>query len=194
MLLTTQYLDEADRLADSIAVIDRGRVIAEGTSDVLKDRIGGERLEVLLADAVPVAHRPRGRGGGRRGGVGMKRLVTDTLVIAERNLERLRSAPDLLLAFTVQPVMFLLLFAFVFGGAIQTPGFNYVDFLIPGIIVQNIAFGGFVTAIGLNEDLEGADRPLPHPADGSRGGAGRANTRQMWRPTCSRWPSCSSRH
>ena len=51
VLLTTQYLDEADRLADTIAVIDRGRVIAEGTSDVLKDRVGGERLEVLLADA-----------------------------------------------------------------------------------------------------------------------------------------------
>jgi ABC transporter DrrB family efflux protein len=83
----------------------------------------------------------------------MRRLVTDTLVISERNLERLRSAPDLLIAFTVQPVMFVLLFAFVFGGAIQTPGYDYVDFLIPGIIVQNIAFGGFVTALGLNEDV-----------------------------------------
>jgi ABC-2 type transport system ATP-binding protein len=50
VLLTTQYLDEADRLADSIAVIDRGRVIAEGTPDVLKDRVGGERLEVRLDD------------------------------------------------------------------------------------------------------------------------------------------------
>jgi ABC-2 type transport system ATP-binding protein len=48
VLLTTQYLDEADRLADTIAVIDRGRVIAEGTSDQLKDRLGGERLEVRL--------------------------------------------------------------------------------------------------------------------------------------------------
>jgi ABC-2 type transport system permease protein/oleandomycin transport system permease protein len=82
------------------------------------------------------------------------RLVSDTLVIAERNLVRLTRAPDLLLAFTVQPVMFVLLFVYVFGGAINTPGYsNYVDFLLPGIIVQNIAFGGFVTAIGLNEDL-----------------------------------------
>jgi ABC-2 type transport system permease protein/oleandomycin transport system permease protein len=83
----------------------------------------------------------------------MRRLVSDTLVIAERNLVRLPRAPDLLLAFTVQPVMFVLLFVYVFGGAISTPGYDYVDFLIPGIIVQNIAFGGFVTALGLNEDL-----------------------------------------
>ena len=47
-LLTTQYLDEADRLANTIAVIDRGRMIAEGTSDQLKARVGGERLEVQL--------------------------------------------------------------------------------------------------------------------------------------------------
>jgi len=51
MLLTTQYLDEADRLANQIAVIDHGRMIAEGTSDQLKDRVGGERLEVQLEDA-----------------------------------------------------------------------------------------------------------------------------------------------
>jgi ABC transporter DrrB family efflux protein len=83
----------------------------------------------------------------------MRRLLSDTMVIAERNLVRLPRAPDLLLAFTVQPIMFVLLFRYVFGGAIRTPGYSYVDFLIPGIIVQNIAFGGFVTALGLNEDV-----------------------------------------
>jgi len=75
------------------------------------------------------------------------------MIVAERNLIRLPRAPDLLLAFTVQPVMFVLLFVYVFGGAINTPGYDYTDFLIPGIIVQNIAFGGFVTALGLNEDV-----------------------------------------
>jgi ABC transporter DrrB family efflux protein len=83
----------------------------------------------------------------------VSKLVSDTLVIAERNLVRLPRAPDLLLAFTVQPVMFVLLFAYVFGGAIKTPGGSYIDYLIPGIMVQNIAFGGFVTALGLNEDV-----------------------------------------
>jgi len=51
VLLTTQYLDEADRLATEIAVIDHGRVLAEGTPDVLKDRVGGERLEIRLDDS-----------------------------------------------------------------------------------------------------------------------------------------------
>jgi ABC-2 type transport system permease protein len=78
----------------------------------------------------------------------------DTLVLAGRNLKRIPRQPDLLIAYTIQPIMFVLLFVYVFGGAIQTPGFDYVDFLMPGIIVQSISFGGFVTALGLAEDVK----------------------------------------
>jgi ABC transporter DrrB family efflux protein len=80
--------------------------------------------------------------------------ASDTLVLAKRSLLRIPRQPDLLLGFTVQPVMFVLLFVYVFGGAIDTGPLDYVDFLIPGIIVQSMVFGGFVTALGLAEDLK----------------------------------------
>jgi ABC transporter DrrB family efflux protein len=81
--------------------------------------------------------------------------ASDMLVLAKRSILRIPRQPDLLLGFTIQPIMFVLLFVYVFGGAIETPGFeDYTDFLIPGIIVQSMAFGGFVTALGLAEDLK----------------------------------------
>jgi ABC-2 type transport system permease protein len=80
--------------------------------------------------------------------------VSDTLILARRNLLRIPRQPDLLTAYTIQPIMFVLLFVYVFGGAIKTPGFDYVDYLMPGIIVQTISFGGFVTALGLAEDVK----------------------------------------
>ena len=81
--------------------------------------------------------------------------ISDTLVLAQRALRRIPRNPDLLTAYTVQPVMFTLLFVAVFGGAIATPGFDdYATFLIPGIIVQTMSFGGFATALGLAEDLQ----------------------------------------
>ncbi len=81
--------------------------------------------------------------------------IADTLVLARRNLRRIARAPDLLTAFTIQPLMFVLLFVYVFGGAIQVPPpfDDYTDFLIPGIVVQSMAFGGFATALGLSDDL-----------------------------------------
>jgi ABC-2 type transport system permease protein/oleandomycin transport system permease protein len=83
----------------------------------------------------------------------LSNTVSDTMVLAVRSLKRIPRQPDLLIGFTVQPIMFVLLFVYVFGGAINTPGFDYVDFLMPGIIVQSISFGGFVTALGLADDL-----------------------------------------
>ena len=86
---------------------------------------------------------------------GAVHAFSDTLVLARRSLLRIPRQPDLLIGFTVQPIMFVLLFVYVFGGAIETPGFDdYVDFLIRGIIVQTMVFGGFVTALGLAEDLK----------------------------------------
>jgi ABC transporter DrrB family efflux protein len=80
--------------------------------------------------------------------------LSDTMVLAKRSLLRIPRAPDLLLSFTVQPIMFVVLFVYVFGGAIATPGFeDYTDFLMPGIVAQTMSFGGFVTALGLSEDL-----------------------------------------
>jgi ABC transporter DrrB family efflux protein len=81
--------------------------------------------------------------------------VSDTLVLARRSIFRIRRQPDLLVGYTIQPIMFVLLFVYVFGGAIEVPGFDdYTDFLLPGIIVQSMVFGGFVTALGLSEDVK----------------------------------------
>jgi ABC transporter DrrB family efflux protein len=79
--------------------------------------------------------------------------LADTWVIMQRNLRRLLRTPQLLFFATVQPVMFVLLFNYVFGKAINVPGVHYVDYLLPGVFVQTVAFGGINTAIGLSADL-----------------------------------------
>ena len=58
LLLTTQYLEEADELADTIAVVDHGKIIARGTADELKAQVGGERIEVVVRDAADIASAP----------------------------------------------------------------------------------------------------------------------------------------
>ncbi|HMC42457.1 MAG TPA: ABC transporter permease, partial [Acidimicrobiales bacterium] len=79
--------------------------------------------------------------------------IADTATIAQRNLITLRRVPQLLVFSTVQPVIFVLLFRYVFGGAIRVPGVPYVDFLMPGVFAQTVAFGAMNTAIGLATDL-----------------------------------------
>jgi ABC transporter DrrB family efflux protein len=80
--------------------------------------------------------------------------VSDTLTITKRNLLALTRIPEQLFFSTVQPIMFVLLFTYVFGGAIKVPGTNYVNYLMPGIFVQTVAFGAVSTSIGLAEDLQ----------------------------------------
>jgi ABC transporter DrrB family efflux protein len=245
LLLTTQYLEEADELADRIAVIDHGRVIAEGTGAELKEQIGGQLLEVelvsagvrdeaeavlrgvgcgepepedrpdrftlpaprdgleLIEDAAAAlreagiavsylglrgptlddvflqltgappsedggAPPPTADGEGAKPHRALVRLelpspralrdgLIDAAVVTLRNLRHFTREPQLLIFSTIQPVMFVLLFVYVFGGAVQSSlpaGVKYVDFLLPGIFVQSVTFRAAQTAVGLSQDLE----------------------------------------
>ena len=262
LLLTTQYLEEADQLAEQIAVIDHGRVIAQGTGSELKDRVGGQILEVELVRAAErdnaraaltgigcgepepgerlaqltlpaprdglemvedaasalrqagiavsdlglrrptlddvflqltgappsengagsevatgnerpslptdngpaararVAPRPAPRRPPRWRHLSPRKLredFTDARVVSLRNLLHFVRQPDLLIFSTIQPIMFVLLFTYVFGGAIShslPPGVSYIDYLLPGILVQSVTFRASMTAIGLSDDLK----------------------------------------
>jgi ABC transporter DrrB family efflux protein len=92
-------------------------------------------------------------------------FVSDSLALAGRNLQHVRQIPEKLLDVTLQPIMFVLLFAFVFGGVIDVPGGDYRDYLIGGILVQSLAFGmmgpGMSIAADLGEGMVDRIRSLP---------------------------------
>ena len=83
-------------------------------------------------------------------------FVRDMMAVAQRNLIAYRRVPQLLVFSTIQPVIFVLMFRYVFGSAIVLPGFPYpyVDYLMPGIFVQTVVFGAIATAIGLSTDVK----------------------------------------
>ena len=240
MVLTTQYLEEADQLADEIIVLDHGRTVAQGSPDELKSSIGTDRIDVSvrsLSDMHAVAdatrqfasnaatfdddrliatisvvegtrlmevmraldrrgnrrHRPEHtarnarrrvpdsdrRDARHRRGTGMTTTTeapqvatlrppvefarmerseiatwwSDTCVFARRNIEHIRQIPEKLLDVTLQPLMFVLLFAYVFGGAIAVQGGNYREYIIGGILVQSLAFGLTGPATAISTDL-----------------------------------------
>jgi ABC-2 type transport system permease protein len=78
----------------------------------------------------------------------------DGAVIAKRNLIKIKRVPDLLVWATAQPIMFVLLFAYVFGSSIEIPGMNYREFLMAGIFTQTVVFGATLTGAGLAEDMQ----------------------------------------
>jgi ABC transporter DrrB family efflux protein len=80
-------------------------------------------------------------------------LVQQSMTVVWRNLLHIRRMPEMLLDVTIQPVMFTLLFAYVFGGSIAVRGADYREFLLPGIMAQTIVFSCFVVAVGLTNDL-----------------------------------------
>ncbi|OAA28598.1 ABC-2 type transport system permease protein [Frankia sp. EI5c] len=95
-------------------------------------------------DLTPVAGRSR-----------LRWEVADAWVMCRRNLIQTWRVPELLVFATIQPVLFVLLFTYVFGGAINVgPGVDYVDYLMPGVFVQTVIFGAMLTGIGLATDKE----------------------------------------
>ena len=102
----------------------------------------------MTAPAIPVPtsldQRPRGR---------LAAAVADTRAVAWRNLIAYRRVPQLLVFSTIQPVVFVILFRYVFGGAIRGVEGSYVDYLMPGIFAQTVVFGAMGTAVGLATDL-----------------------------------------
>ena len=80
--------------------------------------------------------------------------ANDALAVARRNIIAYRRIPQLLVFSTIQPVIFVLMFRYVFGGAIHVTGLPYVDYLMPGIFVQTVVFGSTAAAIGMAGDLQ----------------------------------------
>ena len=94
-------------------------------------------------------------------------LVASTVAIAGRTVRKFVRTPQLIVIGIVQSTMFLLIFRYVFGGAIGTPGVSYVNFLVPGFVAANVLFCGTGTSVGVAEDMEGGFtdrlRSLPMP-------------------------------
>jgi ABC transporter DrrB family efflux protein len=88
------------------------------------------------------------------GRIGPGEAIRHALAIMRRNLLHIRSDPEQLVGMTIQPLMFLVLFVYVFGGAIAGSSRAYLQFALPGILIQGIAFTGFQTALGLNVDFQ----------------------------------------
>ncbi len=89
----------------------------------------------------------------RKGGV--LSALLDGWVVAKRNLIKIKRVPDILVFVLISPIMFVLLFSYVFGGAIDVPGdIDYKEFLVPGIFVQTVVFGATFTGYGLADDMQ----------------------------------------
>ncbi|GAB2524711.1 ABC transporter permease [Nocardia heshunensis] len=81
-------------------------------------------------------------------------VVTDSITITKRNVIKIRRVPDVLVFSTLSPIMFVLLFAYVFGSAITLQGTSYREFLIAGIFAQTVVFGATYTGLSLAEDMQ----------------------------------------
>ena len=163
VLLTTQYLDEAEQLADRIAILHEGRIIADGTLEELK-RLAAARARRVRREAaeprgrLPRHHRRR-RPGGRptthvSGAIMTTHFFGDTAVLLGRSLRHITRSLDTVLTVAIMPIALMLMFVYVFGGAIDTGSQHYVDYLLPGILLITVAMGISYTAYRLFMDLK----------------------------------------
>ncbi|SDU52835.1 ABC transporter permease [Jiangella alkaliphila] len=100
----------------------------------------------MITDAMPTAAAPSR--------VGLNQAFTDAMTMTWRNIRAGWRVPDNQIYMFIQPIMFVLLFAYVFGGAINVPGVDYVDFLMAGIFVQTMAFACAPASVGLADDMQ----------------------------------------
>ena len=84
----------------------------------------------------------------------MSTLVSDSMTIVRRNLIKIKRVPDLLVFTTLQPIMFVLLFGFVFGALAPGDPRGYREFLLAGVFAQTVVFGGTFTGYGMAEDMQ----------------------------------------
>ncbi|MBA3278853.1 MAG: ABC transporter permease [Geodermatophilaceae bacterium] len=84
----------------------------------------------------------------------MTRVVGDSIVITKRNLIKVKRVPDLIVFATLSPIMFVLLFRYIFGSAIPIEGIGYAEFLLPGIFAQTVIFGSTITGASLADDVQ----------------------------------------
>ncbi len=82
------------------------------------------------------------------------KVLGDGAIVARRNLIKIKRVPDLLVFTTISPIMFILLFAYVFGSSINVPGLSYREFLIPGVFAQTVIFGATFTGAGMADDIQ----------------------------------------
>ena len=154
VLLTTQYLDEAEHLADRIAILHQGRIIVNGTLTELKQLLPPAKVEYVekqptLEDVFLAARRH-----GREGTTMTTHFFGNTAALTGRSLRHITRSPDTIITTTIMPIAFLLLFVYVFGGAINTGSDSYVNYLLPGILLITIASGISYTAFRLFLDKQ----------------------------------------
>jgi ABC-type polysaccharide/polyol phosphate export systems, permease component len=81
-------------------------------------------------------------------------VLSDGAVVAKRNLIKIKRVPDLMVFTLMSPIMFVLLFAYVFGGSIEIPGVDYREFLIAGVFAQTVIFGATFSGAGIADDMQ----------------------------------------